>query len=184
MKGTIGALLILLGASPAGAEGVPEGFVWLKDVAPTIEQEIRYHGYHNFLGRPVAGYQAPECVLTRETAEALRAIQAELAQSRLSLKVYDCYRPQRAVDDFVRWSEDVADQEMKAEFYPRARWTSPSCRPVMPPSGRTSPVNHSSTVPFRRTNASPTRASTSAQGSTAWTRSPTKAGPISPWPRR
>ena len=100
-------------------ETVPDGFVWLKDVDPTIEQEIRYYGDHNFIGRPMAGYEAPECILTRQAAEALAAIQAELAQSRLSLKVYDCYRPQRAVDDFVAWSKDVPDQTMKAEFYPR-----------------------------------------------------------------
>jgi len=100
-------------------DAVPDGFVWLKHVDPTIEQDIRYYGQHNFLGRPVAGYEAPECILTREAAEALGAVQAELARSRLSLKVYDCYRPQRAVDDFVRWSEDGSDQAMKAEFYPR-----------------------------------------------------------------
>ncbi len=98
---------------------VPDGFVWLSDVDPTIEQDIRYYGDHNFLGRPVAGYEAPECVLTRQAAEALAAIQAELAQSRLSLKVYDCYRPQRAVDDFIAWAEVAEDQATKAEFYPR-----------------------------------------------------------------
>jgi len=103
----------------ASAQGVPDGFVWLKDVDPTIEQEIRYYGVHNAFGRVIAGYEAPECILTREAAEALSAIQAELALSRLSLKVYDCYRPQRAVDDFVAWSKDVPDQKMKAEFYPR-----------------------------------------------------------------
>jgi D-alanyl-D-alanine dipeptidase len=114
------ALAAALAFAPATqAAEAPEGFVWLKEVDPTIEQEIRYYGDHNFLGRPVAGYEAPECILTRAAAEALGAVQAELARSRLSLKVYDCYRPQRAVDDFVRWSEDAADQAMKAEFYPR-----------------------------------------------------------------
>jgi D-alanyl-D-alanine dipeptidase len=100
-------------------ETVPDGFVWLKDIDPTIEQEIRYYGGHNAFGRPIAGYEAPECILTRKAAEALGAIQSELVQSRLSLKVYDCYRPQRAVDDFVVWSKDIPDQAMKAEFYPR-----------------------------------------------------------------
>jgi D-alanyl-D-alanine dipeptidase len=118
-------VVILLAASIAAAAGasaqdaVPDGFVWLKDVDPTIEQEIRYYGHHNAFGRRVPGNEAPECILTREAAEALAAVQAELAQSRLSLKVYDCYRPQRAVDDFVAWSKDVADQKTKAEFYPR-----------------------------------------------------------------
>ena len=114
------ALVAALLASAAVAQNtVPDGFVWLKDVDPTIEQDIRYYGSHNFLGRPVAGYEAPECILTREAAEALMAIQAELAQSRLSLKVYDCYRPQRAVDDFIAWADVVEDQATKAAFYPR-----------------------------------------------------------------
>jgi zinc D-Ala-D-Ala dipeptidase len=120
MRKTVVALLLLLGVgTAAAAEEVPAGFVWLKDIDPTIEQEMRYYGDHNFMGRTMAGYEAPECILTRQAAEALAAIQAELAQSRLSLKVYDCYRPQRAVDGFVAWSKDVPDQTMKAEFYPR-----------------------------------------------------------------
>lgn len=113
------AILFLAPAASAQEAVVPDGFVWLKDVDPTIEQDIRYYGAHNFLGRPVAGYEAPECILTRAAAEALMAIQAELAQSRLSLKVYDCYRPQRAVDDFIAWADVVEDQATKAAFYPR-----------------------------------------------------------------
>ena len=115
------AALAALAVAPAALadQAAPDGFVWLKDVDPTIAQDIRYYGSHNFLGRPVAGYEAPECILTRETAEALLAVQAELAQSRLSLKVYDCYRPQRAVDDFIAWADIAEDQATKAEFYPR-----------------------------------------------------------------
>ncbi|HET7716082.1 MAG TPA: M15 family metallopeptidase [Bauldia sp.] len=119
MKSHISALLLLLSASAASAEQLPEGFVWLRQVDPTIEQDIRYYGRHNFIGRPIAGYEAPECILTREAAEALAAVQAELVRSGLSLKVYDCYRPQRAVDEFVAWAADGADQATKAEFYPR-----------------------------------------------------------------
>jgi D-alanyl-D-alanine dipeptidase len=116
----LAAIIAATTAMAAGAdETVPDGFVWLSDVDPTIGQDIRYYGAHNFLGRPVAGYEAPECILTRAAAEALLAIQAELAQSRLSLKVYDCYRPQRAVDDFIAWADVVEDQATRAEFYPR-----------------------------------------------------------------
>ncbi len=115
------ALALFLAAGAASAEDVPDGFVWLGDVAPTIAQDIRYYGPHNFLGRPVAGYAAPECILTREAAEALLAIQSELALSRLSLKVYDCYRPQAAVDDFIVWAAVPEDQATRAEFYPRVR---------------------------------------------------------------
>src|SRR5690606_12124201 len=66
----------------------------------------------------VTGYEAPKCLLTPAAARALAAVQAELRVFRLSLKTYDCYRPQRAVDDFVRWAQDTADTRMKAEFYP------------------------------------------------------------------
>lgn len=81
--------------------------------------EGRYHGVHNFLGRPVAGYETGRCLLTRAAATALAKVQADLKKSGYALKTYDCYRPQRAVTDFVTWAKDVADQKMKAEFYPR-----------------------------------------------------------------
>ncbi|QKW05410.1 M15 family metallopeptidase [Streptomyces sp. NA04227] len=97
----------------------PPGFVALADVDPTILQEMRYLGPHNFVGVPVDGYRRPMCVLTRPAAEALHRAQRSLLRQGYSLKVYDCYRPQRAVDHFVRWAEDLADERMKAEFYPR-----------------------------------------------------------------
>lgn len=115
------AILIVLSFSsvPASAaEGLPARFVYLRDVAPDIVQDIRYAGWHNFLGRPVKGYDAPECVLTMEAAKALKAVQEELNASGLGLKVYDGYRPQRAVSDFAAWSKAVNDQIAKAEFYP------------------------------------------------------------------
>jgi D-alanyl-D-alanine dipeptidase len=113
-------LLVVLAAGQALAgQDLPEGFVYLKDVAPDIVQDVRYAGDHNFLGRPVQGYQAPACILTKEAAQALKGVQADLRKQGLGLKVFDCYRPQRAVDDFVAWSADTADQATKAEFYPR-----------------------------------------------------------------
>jgi D-alanyl-D-alanine dipeptidase len=105
-------------AAPAAGEA-PEEFVALRDVAPTVIQEIRYHGSHNFVGHPIPGYREPECLLTRPAAEALRDAQRKLLPMGYSLKVYDCFRPQRSVDFFVRWSEDPSDQRMKEEFYPR-----------------------------------------------------------------
>jgi D-alanyl-D-alanine dipeptidase len=114
---SIGVLLALSG--PARPADLPQGFVYLRDVAPTIRQDMRYYGSHNFTGRPIPGYLAPECILTAPAARALAAVQADLAASNLSLVVYDCYRPQRAVHDFVTWGENPADQRMKAEFYPR-----------------------------------------------------------------
>ncbi len=108
---------LLVGA--CSASGPPEGFVRLSDVSPGIVQEIRYHGAHNFTGRPVPGYAAPECWLTREAAEALARAQDDVTAQGYSLKVYDCYRPQRAVSEFVRWAADPNDDAMRAEFYPR-----------------------------------------------------------------
>ena len=103
----------------SGTQGEPPAdFVALQTLAPGIVQDLRYHGAHNFLGRPVAGYAAAQCLLTRPAARALQAAQAELAPQGLALKVFDCYRPQAAVDDFVRWGKDLSDQKTKAAFYP------------------------------------------------------------------
>ncbi|MEO8318819.1 MAG: M15 family metallopeptidase [Bradyrhizobium sp.] len=93
--------------------------MYLREVDPTIVQDIRYAGSHNFVGRPVKGYLAAECILSEAAAKALAAVQKKLAGQNLSLIVWDCYRPKRAVDDFLRWSRDPARTEMKAEFYPR-----------------------------------------------------------------
>ncbi|MGK5442443.1 M15 family metallopeptidase [Micromonospora sp. URMC 105] len=104
--------------SPSGSPA-PADFVLLSEVDPSIAVDIRYATAHNFVGRPVDGYPEPLCLLTRTAAEALRRVQiAARAQGR-SLRVYDCYRPQRAADDFVRWAKDPADQRTRAEFYPR-----------------------------------------------------------------
>ena len=122
MRAKLLALLFFILLVPAHAAqeqtGLPAGFVFLRDVAPNIVQDIRYHGWHNFLGRPVKGYEAAECILTMDAAHALKAVQEELNASGLGLKVYDCYRPQRAVGDFVAWSKNPKDQAAKAEFYP------------------------------------------------------------------
>ena len=102
----------------ASANQLPAGFVYLRDVAPTIEQDIRYYGGHNFVGRQVDGYEAPECILTKPAAEALAKAQERLRNKNLSLKVYDCYRPLRAVRDFRKWARRPNDQLTKGEFYP------------------------------------------------------------------
>ena len=105
----------LAAAQPAA----PPDFVSLADLDPTILQDIRYFTPHNFTADTVDGYQAPMCILTRPAAEALRRAQQEFLEQGYTLKVYDCYRPQRAVDDFVAWAKDLGAQQMKAEFYPR-----------------------------------------------------------------
>ncbi|MFE1443754.1 M15 family metallopeptidase [Streptomyces sp. NPDC058739] len=96
----------------------PVDFVALSGVDRTIIQEMRYFTPHNFVGERVDGYRRPLCVLTRPAAEALRTAQRRLLRQGYSLKVYDCYRPQRAVDHFVRWAQDLDAEDMKAEFFP------------------------------------------------------------------
>jgi D-alanyl-D-alanine dipeptidase len=103
------------------AAGIPEGFVDVGAFIPGIPLDIRYHTAHNFVGRPIKGYLAPKCFLTRPAAAALQRVQEELKEFSLSLKLYDCYRPQRAVDHFVSWSKDAADTKMRKEFYPFTR---------------------------------------------------------------
>ncbi|RII19363.1 D-alanyl-D-alanine dipeptidase [Streptomyces sp. YIM 130001] len=97
----------------------PEEFVALRDVDPTVIEEIRYPTRHNFVGDRIDGYRQRMCILTRPTAEALHRAQQRLLRKGYSFKVYDCYRPQRAVDHFVRWAKNVDDERMKAEFYPQ-----------------------------------------------------------------
>ena len=91
----------------------------LGSVDPTIAVDIRYAGADNFVGAPIAGYDTPTCLLTPGAARALRSAQRELASRGLGLLVFDCYRPQRAVDHFARWAADLSDQSTKARHYPR-----------------------------------------------------------------
>ena len=119
--GAVAAALLL--SAPQAAAGAPpaapEEFVVLQDIAASILADIRYITPHNFTGEPVDGYREPLCILTRPAAEALLRAQQDFLEDGYTLKVYDCYRPQRAVNDFVAWAENMADQRMKAEFYPR-----------------------------------------------------------------
>jgi zinc D-Ala-D-Ala dipeptidase len=73
------------------------------------------------MGRRVPGYREDVCLLTRQAADALADVQRKVRAQGYTLKVYDCYRPQRSVDAFVRWGKDLSDQRMKHEFYPRVR---------------------------------------------------------------
>ena len=114
------------GAEPGGAVAepdttdappLPDGFAYLRDVAPEIAQEIRYTTAYNFVGQPIDAYEAAECILTEEAAAALAAVARDLGRQGLGLKVYDCYRPQTAVNHFARWT-GLRDSSMKTAFYP------------------------------------------------------------------
>jgi D-alanyl-D-alanine dipeptidase len=114
-------LLLLTAFAPAAHADAPPGFVDLAQVAPTIVIQMRYAGAQNFLGRPVHGYAGARCWLSRPTAEALAHVAQDLAGRGLGLMVYDCYRPQRAVDDFVAWAQDRGDSgepSLRERHYP------------------------------------------------------------------
>lgn len=97
-----GLSLFLVSAGTAGS--LPDGFVHLASVAPGIAQDIRYASAANFTGAPVPGYASPACILAKPVAEALARVQAGLQSSGLTLVVFDCYRPARAVRHFVEWT--------------------------------------------------------------------------------
>jgi D-alanyl-D-alanine dipeptidase len=106
VKTIVITLAVIACSVPARAQTLPGGFVFLRDVDPTIIQDIRYAGSNNFVGRPLSGYGAAECVVKREVGRALKSIQQELAAQKLSLKMLDCYRPARAVHDMVVWAQN------------------------------------------------------------------------------
>jgi D-alanyl-D-alanine dipeptidase len=117
------ALVLLLVAARFVAVRVfqsplPEGFVYLDEVNTDAVLEVRYYSTDNFVGSRVDGYLAPRVVLTREAAQALAEVAEEFRQQGLVLKIFDGYRPQRAVDHFVRWAADLDDQKMKDKYYP------------------------------------------------------------------
>ncbi len=94
-------------------------FVYLHEVDPTIQVSLRYCSNENFLGRTVNGYKKPVLIMTRQAAEALKKVQEELKKDGYELVIYDAYRPQDAVDNFMIWSLDINDQVRKSQYYPR-----------------------------------------------------------------
>ena len=104
--------------SPAASQGLPGGFVFLRDVDPTILQDIRYAGPNNFVGRRLSGYEAAECVVKRSVGQALKTVQQELAKQKLSLKMLDCYRPARASRDMVVWAQNGRETPAERRYNP------------------------------------------------------------------
>ena len=94
------------------------GFVSIGDVIPDVLLDIRYYSAFNFIGERIDGYEEPVALMTREAAQALKAVSDEAMAEGWRLKIFDAYRPQAAVDHFVRWAGDAADVRMKPYFYP------------------------------------------------------------------
>ncbi|MCF8272483.1 MAG: M15 family metallopeptidase [Flavobacteriaceae bacterium] len=97
---------------------LPEGFVYAEHVIPDLNVELRYYTSYNFVGSPINGYQTNSLILTKEAANALKQVQVELLKQNLCLKIYDGYRPQRAVNHFIIWARNLNDTINKHIFYP------------------------------------------------------------------
>lgn len=95
-----------------------ENFVVITDVIPDVILEIRYYSTYNFVGDRIDGYEQPIALLTKQAADSLKVVSDELRQHGYRLKIWDSYRPQRAVNHFIRWAEDLSDTVMKPIFYP------------------------------------------------------------------
>ena len=122
LLGTVLAMMLFVtpvAAQRSTSPDDPSGFVVLAEVAPDIIQEIRYYSTYNFVGDRIDGYQQPCALMTIEAAQALKAVSDDLKAKGYRLKIWDSYRPQMAVDHFVRWAEDIGDKRMKKYFYPQ-----------------------------------------------------------------
>ena len=97
---------------------VPSGFVYIAEAVPDAILEIRYYSTYNFVGDRIDGYEQPTAMLTVEAARALKAVSDDVKSQGYRLKIFDAYRPQRAVTHFMNWAKDTGDTRMKAYFYP------------------------------------------------------------------
>jgi D-alanyl-D-alanine dipeptidase len=103
------------------SQQLPKGFVYLNNVDKTIQSELRYFTNNNFIGKPIDGYKKNTIIISTSAAKALTTIQTLLLKDSLSLKIFDAYRPQQAVDHFVRWAKQLQDTLMKKEYYPNVK---------------------------------------------------------------
>lgn len=113
---TLSALCVSL---PSFAQQkLPEGFCYVKESIPNIAYDLRYYGHHNFVGKKIDGYVAPALILTSAATRALKKVEDELNKQGKGLKIFDAYRPQKAVTHFKNWAKNVKDTIAKREFYP------------------------------------------------------------------
>jgi D-alanyl-D-alanine dipeptidase len=114
----LSVVIVLPKANPSVAQDHPEAFVDVSDIVPDLIIDMRYFSSHNFVGKQIDGYETPVCYLTKQAGKALAQAASEALSLGYALKVFDCYRPARAVAHFVRWARDLEDIATKAEFYP------------------------------------------------------------------
>lgn len=114
----ITCVALLLLACGTEKRAIPDGFGYVHEVVPEVEYDIRYYTHDNFVGAPVDGYLAPVAILTNEALEAFQNVANDLREQGYGVIVYDGYRPQKAVDHFVRWAQNPSDTLTKQKYYP------------------------------------------------------------------
>ena len=117
------ALIVIILVVTLEDEKIPEdmdhsGFVIVNDVVPDVLLELRYFTSFNFAGARIDGYEEPVALLTKEAAEKLKIASEKFKEKDLIIKIWDTYRPRRAVEHFVRWRNDENDDKMKEYFFP------------------------------------------------------------------
>ena len=117
MKSFIIFFTVLI-SSQISSQTLPKGFSYVSEIDVTIKKELRYGTSNNFIGKPIDGYLKDSLIISTPAAKALKKIQTKLMLSGLSLKIFDAYRPQQAVDHFVRWAKVMNDTLMKQLYYP------------------------------------------------------------------
>lgn len=113
------AIIIANALLASSVWALPDGFVYVDQEIPGIRVDLLYASGNNFVGRPINGYVSKRAVLTKPAARALADVQADLKPFGLELFIFDTYRPQRAVDEFITWAKDLKDIRTKAKYYPR-----------------------------------------------------------------
>lgn len=111
-------ILIFFNCGSIYTQNLPDGFCYLSSVDSSIKKELRYYSNQNFIGKPIQGYLSDTIIITKKAAARLKKIQTILLKNKLSLKIYDAYRPQKAVNHFVVWAKDLNDTIMKQDYYP------------------------------------------------------------------
>jgi len=111
-------LFLLVVSSVVFSQKLPKGFVYLETIDESIQKEMRYFSSNNFIGKKIDGYKNDTIIISKEAAEQLERVQIDLKMNHLSLKIFDAYRPQQAVNHFVKWAKVLNDTIMKKDFYP------------------------------------------------------------------
>jgi D-alanyl-D-alanine dipeptidase len=118
ISGAMALLITSCAIQPDELDDGRENFVYVVDVIPDVVLDVRYYSEDNFVGTRVDGYRKPVVLISKSAGQALLSVQESLRQQGLGLKIFDAYRPQKAVDHFVRWAADPADTLTKAKYYP------------------------------------------------------------------